>query len=756
MKLLYLYISNMSKKKRRKRKKKKIISQTISDKENLSLQTEKEKKPIHKKQKKIILYLVPLFVILIFVFLLSFLSKTKYKVKKDGNLNLLLVTLDTTRADRIGCYGYAKAKTPNLDTLALKGVRFSNAYCQVPLTLPSHCSILTGTYPIYHKVHNNGSYYLSSSHITLAEILKEKGYKTAAFVSSFTVDSRFGLDQGFDVYDDKFQEDEVMKRLSSERRADKVFYSFSNWVDKDDKQKFFCWIHFYDPHLPYDPPSPYKEEFSDSPYDGEIAYMDFYLGKIIDKLEEKGKLDNTLIVIAGDHGEALGERGELDHGFFIYDNTLKVPFILYCEKNLPQGMVIGSRVRLIDIMITILGMIEAPVNKEIQGTNLLKYLEGKEKDDLPSYVETYYPREMCGWSELIGLIDTEWKYIQAPKEELYNIKRDPEEEKNLINKEKKIASTMKEKLKNIIKDYSSEIEEGKKKLTLEEQERLRSLGYLGTEFSGDISRGDLADPKDKIDECQIIFQAQMYEFQRNYQKAIEFYNKIISLEPQMSMNYFKLARIYQHMNKHKEAVQVLKKGIENNPDEYILLSRLGMVYVELGKLKEALELTQAALKINPDYFDSLITSGLIMRRLGRQKEAVEYYQKALKIEPENKFLQMNYAHSLGASGRTEEALEIYDKLKNEHPDDYQVYQDMGIIFASMGNLEKSCENFKKAVSLNPSPMTYFNYALILEKAGNLEEAIHYLKLYLENTPEDNTPRKIFAQKALAQWERKLK
>jgi len=516
----------MAKKKRRKGKKKKVIFQAISDKEALLLEREKGKKPSHKRQKKIALYLVPLFVILIFVFLFSFLSKTKYKVRKDGHLNLVLITLDTTRADKIGCYGYEKARTPNLDLLAAKGVRFSDAYCQVPLTLPSHCSILTGTYPIYHKVRNNGSYYLSHRHVTLAEILKERGYKTAAFVSSFTVDSRFGLDQGFEEYDDNFQEDEVMKRLRSERRAEKVYSSFSDWVDKNDEQKFFCWVHFYDPHLPYDPPSPFKEEFLDNPYDGEIAYMDHYLGKLIDKLEEKGKLDNTLIVIAGDHGEALGERGELDHGFFIYDNTLKVPFILYCEKNIPQGKVIHSRVRLIDIMATVLEMLEIPVNKEIQGANLLKYIGGEGKDDLPSYVETYYPREMCHWSELIGLIDREWKYIQAPKEELYNIKRDPGEEKNLIDKEKKIASAMKERLKDIIKDYSSEIAVGKKKLTLEEQERLRSLGYVGTEFSGEISKGDLPDPKDKIDECQIIFQAQMYEFQRNYQKAIELYNEI--------------------------------------------------------------------------------------------------------------------------------------------------------------------------------------------------------------------------------------
>ena len=711
---------------------------------------------VRKRQKKFILYLVPLFIILILVAVLFFFLKTKDKVKKDSNLNILLVTLDTTRADRIGCYGYAKARTPNLDFLASNGVRFSNAYCQVPLTLPSHCSILTGTYPIYHQVHNNGSYYLWHSQITLAEILKERGYETAAFVSSFTVDSRFGLDQGFEVYDDKFQEDEVIKTFRSERRADRVFSSFSAWVDKNAEEKFLCWIHFYDPHLPYDPPSPFREEFSDRLYDGEIAYMDLYVGKAIEKLRERNILDKTLIILAGDHGEALGEKGELDHGIFIYDNTLKVPFILYSEKNLPAGITISLRVRLIDIMPTILEMLEIPIHKEIQGTSLIKYMEGRKRDDLPSYIETYLPREDYNWSELIGLIDSDWKYIQAPKEELYNLKRDPAEEKNVIDKEKKVASEMKEKLKSMIKDYSSGIEARKKKLILEEQEKLRSLGYLGTAYSEDVSRGDLPDPKDKIDDFHIVFQAKMYEFQRNYQKAIECYDKIISLEPRLPMNYYYLALIYMKMNKFNKAVQVLKKGIENIPDACVLFSRLGIAYVKLGKLKEALEANQAALRINPNYFGALISAGWIKSQLGKQKEALEYYQKALKIEPENRFLQIDYAQAIAASGRVDEALEVYNRLKSEYSDDYRIYEGIGKVFALAGDLEKSIRSFKKALALDPAPETYLNYAVILEQAGNLKEAIYYLRLYLDTTPEKETSQKINAQKTLAQWERILK
>ncbi|HPN17458.1 MAG TPA: sulfatase, partial [Candidatus Aminicenantes bacterium] len=405
------------------------------------------------------------------------------KVRRDAGLNILLVTLDTTRADRIGAYGWAKAKTPVIDTLAAGGVRFANAYCPAPLTLPSHASILTGTYPLYHKVRNNGSYYLGPEAVTLAERLKEKGYRTSAVVASFNVDSRFGLDQGFDFYDDKFSDDEMLKTFRSERRADEVADAFLSWFEGHAQEKFFSWIHFYDPHMPHDVPSPYKEEFAGDLYDGEIAYMDHHFGRIIDRLRETKVLDKTLIVIAGDHGEALGDKGELDHGIFIYDVTMKVPLIFYGPKVLPAGRVSASRVRLIDVMPSILEMAGIPANKEIQGASLLPFIEGKRKDDLSCYLESYYPLETYGWSQLLGFIDGDWKYIQAPRSELYNLKQDAREETNLFPQESKTAAALDKKLLAAIRDYSSKAEAGRRKLSREEEERLRSLGYVGSDAS---------------------------------------------------------------------------------------------------------------------------------------------------------------------------------------------------------------------------------------------------------------------------------
>jgi len=740
----------MSKKKRKKKKKRHQADQAKTTPQK----TKKEEEVSGKKPKIILISIIALLFFLTAVVLLFRFLAPEEKIKSDSNLNVLLITLDTTRADRIGCYGYEKAKTPNLDSLALEGVRFSNTYCQVPLTCPSHSSILTGTYPIYHQVHNNGTYYLNPDLLSLAEILKDRGFKTAAFVSSFTVDSRFGLGQGFDFYDDKFREEEVFKSLKSERKADKVFTSFSSWLDKNGTRQFFCWVHFFDPHLPYDPPSPFKEEFLDSPYDGEIAYMDHYIGKTVEKLREKNILDKTLIILAGDHGEALGEKEEVDHGVFLYDVTMKVPLIFYAENSFPKGKVVKSRVRLIDIMPSILDMLEIPMSEEIQGISLLPYIEGREKDDLSSYIETFYPRENYGWSELIGLIDGDWKYIQAPKEELYNLKKDPEEEENAINREQKIVSDMKHKLKDIIKNYSSGAGAKKREMTAEERKRLRSLGYVG--FADGISKDELPDPKDKIDEFRMIHQAKMYEFRENYQEAAKIFEKILSLRPHTPSSYVNLALVYAKMKKFDEAIHILEQGIERIPDSEILLSRLGHTYLVLGRLKKALESMQAVLKINARYFDALLASAWVLGIMGKKEEALDYYEKALEIEPENKFLRTNYALNLATSGRSHQAIEVYNNMKIDYPDDYRIYQNLGITYGNLGDIDKSVENLKKAISIHPTPLAFYNLAVALRKAGNLKEAIHYLKLYLENAKgvDEATIRK--AREELSAWENMLR
>jgi len=697
--------------------------------------------------------------IFIFIFVVAFtlLAKPENKIKRDSQLNVLLITLDTTRADHIGAYGYGRARTPNLDTLAHNGVMFANAYCSAPLTKPSHCSILTGTYPVFHKVHNNANDYLDPANVTLAEILKPKGFKTSAFVSAFTVDSRFGFDQGFDVYDDQYRQDEMIKNFRSERTAGEVFEPFSKWLDANYQQKFFSWIHFYDPHAPYQPPSPYKEEFADNLYDGEIAYMDEFVGKVFQKLKEKNILDRTFIVIAGDHGEAFGEKQEMGHGVFIYDATMKVPFIFYGEKNLPRGVVIQEKVGLNDIVPSVLDMLKMPLPKKVQGRSLLPWVEGKKKEEIPLYIESYCPRETYHWSELIGIIDKGWKYIQAPKPELYHLDEDPQEDTNLVDKDKKRVSILKERLKDLIKEYSSEIETKKRTLTQEEEERLRSLGYVGGgEISREISGENLPDPKDRMDEFKLIFRAKNSEMRGNYEDAIQRYRELIVLAPDLPWHYVDLAMILARTKRMPEAIRILEQAAERIPDALGVLAPLGHFYMQVGRFEEAYKVSQTMLKLDSHYFDALTIAGWVYDMEGKWEESSEYFKKALEVEPENKIVRIKYAYSLGALGKFKEALDIYNKLKEESPADFKIYSDLGVIYTSMGNLDLARENLKKAVDLNPSPETYLNYSAILERVGDLKEAIRYLKLYLETTLEGDTPRKQNAQRALSQWERRIR
>jgi arylsulfatase A-like enzyme/Tfp pilus assembly protein PilF len=744
----------MSKKKRRSPDKRKPDVQILAPVPKPAAETKKEPTRPRKKINSISI-LISLLIVIIGGTLFFFILRPKYQVKRSDDLNVLLVTLDTTRADRIGCYGYEKAKTPTLDALAANGVKFANTYCQVPLTLPSHCTLLTGTYPIAHHVHNNGFYSLSPDFETLSEILKAQGFKTAAFVSSFTVDSRFGLDQGFDDYDDSFLTDESAKSFQSERTADKTSASFWSWLGQNSQQQFFSWLHYYDPHLPYRPPAPFKEEFADRPYDGEIAFMDYYLGKTIDKLRETNILDKTLIVVVGDHGEALGEKNEIDHGLFIYDDTLKVPLIFYAEKYLPKGLVVNSRVRLIDIMPTILDMLKIQAPPQVQGESLLPQLGGKKKPDLATYVETYMPPEYYGWSELIGLVDGKWKYIQAPKPELYDLAADPKEETNLFRKEGRVVGRMKNTLRSLVDKYTFKAQGGGRKLSLEEQERLAALGYVGGAALQSTSGQPLPDPKDKTGEYSVHVFAKKYEYEGDFAKAEEYYQKILSFSPDVAWNYVYLALICQKMGQVDKGLAVLEEGNKRIPNNLIILARLSLFYMRTLKLPQALDAAQSVLKIDPKYFDALYNSALSLAGMNRWAEALGYFERALEVEPENLSLRLQYAYCLAANGRGGDSQKVYDKLKKDFPRDYRIYEEMAIMYDSSGDLKSAKENMKQAIELNPSFRTYYNYAILLKKSGDLESAIQYLRLYLETTPEGDTPRKIQAQKFLTQWESSL-
>jgi len=657
--------------------------------------------------------------------------------ERASTFNLLLITLDTTRADHLGCYGYKKAATPNLDRLATEGWRFNRVYCSAPLTLPSHVTMLTGLEPVAHGVHNNG-HYLAAGIKTITEVLAARGYKTAAFVSSFSVDSRFGLDRGFEDYDDTFEADLPFKTNNAERRAEATFARFSAWLENNYRDKFFSWIHYFDPHLPYDPPSPYKEDYADHPYDGEIAYMDFYFGKILEALKSKGLLDKTIIIIAGDHGEGLGDKVERGHGLFLYEETVRVPLIIWNKKIFPKKGVVNQTVRLLDIAPTVLELSGAGASSlPVQGKSLLPLMEGKEKKDRIALIETFYPRENFGWSELVALVADRWKYIQCPRPEVYDLKTDPEERKNLFDSSPDITTKLRKQLEaELLMAGGQEMTKPSGSgPTAADTEKLRSLGYLS--FAPARVASVLPDPKEKIDLLNLIQQAQMAEYEERYAEAEQIYFKIMDEIPDSPASYVNLAIVQARQRKMEEAVETLKKGLARLPDSEIVLVRLGHTYLVSGKVAEAFSTMNKVLQLNPRNVDALTVCAGILDTLGRKEEARKYYEQALAVEPESKFLRMSYAGNLASSGKLKEAIEIYKKLIEDYPGDQSFYQLIGIAYSYLGEHDQALFYLRQALAIMPTRSGYFNLAVAYEKAGDVANAIKYLRLYLENSTGDD-------------------
>ncbi len=671
--------------------------------------------------------------LVLYYFLAIVPGRGRLRLPAKASLNVLLITLDTTRADHLGCYGDALARTPSLDGLAAAGVRFERVYCQVPLTLPSHTSILTGLYPLKHGVRNNG-HALADGVRSLAEMLKAHGYATAAFVSSFSVDSRFGLARGFDVYDDNFAPQQSLKGANSQRRAEETFDRFSRWMDKGPGGRFFCWVHYYDPHLPYDPPSPYKEEFKDRLYDGEIAYMDHFVGALLDRLKAKGLFDDTLVVVVGDHGEGLGDKVELGHGVFLYDETLRVPLIFENPRVLIRPGVAPGMVRLVDVAPTILDILG--LGKEaagMQGRSLVAWLGGARRKDLDSLVETFFPKENFGWSELAALVSGPWKYIQAPKPELYDLGNDPAETKNLVEASAGRAAALKAALEAEIvhlgESGSAAGVTGKTRAA--DLERLRSLGYVN--FAPAKPGAAAPDPKDEIGLLKLIQRAQALEYRGELAEAEKVFSEIEGAVPDSPESYIDLALIQARQERLDKAMETLGRGLARLPDSEALLVRLGITYTVAGKSREALETMDKVLAMNPRNIDALTVIGNILDTTGRKDEARAYYERALAVEPENRFLRMNYAANLASVGKLREAIEVYKGLIEDFPEEQAFYQYAGIAHTYLGEFEPAIQYLERAVAIQPTPVGYFNLAVACEKRGKTDDAVKYLRLYLADT-----------------------
>ena len=567
-------------------------------------------------------------------------------------LNVVLITIDTLRADHIGCYGYKQIKTPNIDGLAADGARFDRAFAVVPVTLPSHSSMLTGTYPMLSGMHDFSGNKLSPLQPTLASVLKQAGYQTGAVIGAAVLDSRFGLNQGFDFYYDHFD----FSRLDEanldemERPGNVVADVALDWLAKNSQRKFFLWMHLYDPHSPYHPPEPYSREYAAQPYDGEIAFADEQVGRLLRFLKGRGIYQNTVIVLCGDHGESLGEHGEKTHGFFIYNATMHVPLIIRLpESRLPENAAarrVAGSVSLVDLMPTVLGALGLEIPSQVQGRSLLAELRAgrTERDrsfqadrDRVLYGETFLPRIHFNWSELRGSENTKYHFIDAPRPELYDLAKDPGEVHNLFSEKKAVAEEMRAKLVGMIRDYSAGKEMAEKTgLDPALMERLKSLGYAGFSGGSDptITTRNLPDPKDRVATYELISDAIADSQHGRYQESIEKLKSVIKTEPSSLAAHYLEGLDFYHLKMFAEAVDELQKTVHLSPDYALALFNLGMAQAHAGQIDAAIVTLQRTLQLDATNFEAAYNLGVAFIQKKQLEPAAAALRQSVTINPE--------------------------------------------------------------------------------------------------------------------------
>lgn len=700
---------------------------------------------------KIIRKLEILLIVGLLIFAAIFFVIPKFAPKPEQP-NVLLIIVDTLRSDHVGCYGYDRIKTPNIDNFAKKGTMFKNTISQVPLTLASHASFLTSTYPQYNNVRDNGAARLDESAITLAEALQEEGYATAAFVSTMVLDSKHGLNQGFETYDDtveKASKDRVLDLMDAERTGEKVTDSAINWLKDNGNKKFFLWAHYYDPHTVYNPPSPYKEIYKDNLYDGEIAFADMQIGRLLSFIKGMKLERDLFIIFASDHGEGLGEHGESSHAVFVYDTTLKVPLIFSYPGVIPEGKVVESQVRLLDIMPTVLDFLHIEKNKEIQGKSLVRIIKGKSRSkDLPAYSESLYAKFHYNWSPLQAFRMGEWKYIKSSKPELYNIKRDPHELVNLIDEEADLSMELDKKLTDLLsKTTSEEAKDTSLEIDDETRQQLMSLGYV----QGTVDYGSKEPvPIEMIQVMENLNLASSLANTGQIEKAIEMFDEILKKDPNNLRAHVSIAQCYKSLGKYEEAMKHFKVALSFNDDEAAAHDGLGNIFKDMGKVKEATEEFAKALELDPE-------NPLIINNMGwcyQQKEdfdkAIEYYDKALAMDNEIATAHANKGICYRVKGDLDKATEELNIAITQDPELAFAYAELGAVWAIKGDLDKAIRYCEKAVEVDPKSIDgYNNMAVCYMRKKEYAKALENYQKALEIAPWNTLVYTNIAQAYLA-------
>ena len=683
--------------------------------------------------RKIYSYPLLLSCLILGIFSSTFLGNPISKAK--NKLNILLITIDTLRADRLSCYGSQHPKTPHIDDLGERGVLFSRAFANTSTTLPSHANILLGLTPNYHGVHENLNFIVSEELLTLAEHLKNNGYATGAFVGAYALDSRFGLSQGFDIYDDNYSRIHTENFSTLERNAEAVIKGALEWLEGR-RSPWFLWIHCWDPHTPYEPPEPFKTQYKEHLYEGEVAYVDLALGKLFDHLKENSLFDSTLIIFTGDHGESLGQHGEKIHGFFAYNSSTWIPLIISHPEAVPGR--IRHYVSHIDIFPTVCDVLGIEKPSFLQGISLLPSLKGRKLPERPIYFESLYPYYSRGWAPLKGFILEKRKFIDSPLPELYDLDHDFNELNNLAERKKIFELTS--QLKKIIDDLTpSEKIDAAQKVDRETREKLASLGYISSvQVSQKMNFGIQDDVKILLPYINKASEAWELYKEGKQDAGIKLLKEIIQERKNIDLAYKILASIYQEKENTKEAIVILEQGLKALPSnyeifiEYMKLLTSDQQYDKVISSFEKMSIRET--EYDPAIWNNL---GVAYYRKSNYEEAIKAYEMGLSLDdkvPEiyNNLANAYYSYALKSrdSFLFSKSFEYYKKAIELDPEYTAPYHGLGHAYREEGNLEGAFYCWEKALEVDPDfSKALFDLAQAYLSTGEKGKAFDILSDY---------------------------
>jgi arylsulfatase A-like enzyme/Flp pilus assembly protein TadD len=611
--------------------------------------------------------------------------------------NLLLVTFDTTRADRIGCYGNRDVETPAFDRLAREGVLFSDVTTPSPTTLPSHCSIMTGLYPYRHGARANNTFHLAESNRTLAEVLAGEGFATGAFVSAFVLDNQFGLDQGFREYDDRIEQKHETLLDCAERRGDETNRLAERWLRDHASGRFFLWVHYFDPHSPYEAPEPFKDRYPLT-YDCEVAFADSQLGTLLGVLDELGLADRTLVVAAGDHGEGLGQHNEPAHSTLIYQSTMHVPLVMRCGKRLGGGVQVNRTASLVDVMPTVLGLLGIAGPEGMDGHDLAK----PPTEPRTIFLETLQGQADYGWAALLGARQGPLKYIYGPDAELYDLAADPFERRNLSSARAESATALRQQLAGF---FGGDLEKAASaapthQLTSADVARLRSLGYLSGGGEAPAA-GPRPHPRDMIPLQNEVNAALSLEREQGLGAVIARLQEIADRHPDLVSAHIYLAAALQQKGELARAEASYARLLELRPGDVSTLMLLAHLKVAQRKPDDAAVLLEQVIDLAPGHFEALDQLGRMRLAQGRFDEAVDLLTRALDVRPREESLPDAIASAMLSMDRADDAVSLFTRMLVDDPGLSMVRNTLAGILRDAGRTDEAVALLTQGVELAP-------------------------------------------------------